>query len=538
MSDAQFSFNRNQTNTVSYSSFWNHGRHNLTFGGDIRRQLFNILSQQDPRGTFTFTGAAAGVDFAGFLLGIPDASEIAFGNADKYFRQTVFDSFVQDDWRVNGALTLNGGARWEYETPISELYGRLVNLNIAPGFSGVSPVTGNNLIHSDKIGIQPRVAFAWRPIATSSVIVRGSYGVYRNTNVYQSIAVQMAQQSPLSKSLRVQNTSASPLTLTNGFITAQGVTPNTFAIDPNFRIGYAQNWMLSLQRDLPAALQMTATYLGTKGTRLPQQFLPNTFPAGAISPSGYIFLTSNGNSTREAGQIQLRRRLRSGFTATLQYTYAKAIDDAPLMGSGQVVTVTQGGASIAQNWLDLAGERGRSNFDQRHQMTLQAQYTSGSGVRGGALVSGWKGALLKEWTLTEALTVGSGLPLTPVYFLAVRGTGVTGNLRPDATGASVYTAPAGLFLNPGAYRAPAYAQWGNAGRNSITGPSQFILNASLGRTFPRGDRFNIDLKVDATNILNHVTFSSWNTIVNNAQFGLPNNVNAMRSIQTTLRVRF
>jgi len=146
--------------------------------------------------------------------------------------------------------------------------------------------------------------------------------------------------------------------------------------------------------------------------------------------------------------------------------------------------------------------------------------------------------LLKEWTLTEALTVGSGLPLTPVYFLAVRGTGVTGNLRPDATGASVYTAPAGLFLNPGAYRAPAYAQWGNAGRNSITGPSQFILNASLGRTFPRGDRFNIDLKVDATNILNHVTFSSWNTILNNAQFGLPNNVNAMRSIQTTLRVRF
>ncbi|HYR87290.1 MAG TPA: TonB-dependent receptor [Terriglobia bacterium] len=538
MSDAQFSFNRNQTNTVSYSSFWNHGRHNLTFGGDIRRQLFNILSQQDPRGTFTFTGAAAGVDTADFLLGIPDASEIAFGNADKYFRQTVFDGFVQDDWRVNGALTLNGGARWEYETPISELYGRLVNLNIAPGFSAVSPVTGNNLIHPDKIGIQPRVAFAWRPIAASSVIVRGSYGVYRNTNVYQSIAVQMAQQSPLSKSLRVQNTPASPLTLRNGFITAQGVTPNTFAIDPNFRIGYAQNWMLSLQRDLPAALQMTASYLGTKGTRLPQEFLPNTFPAGAINSSGYIFLTSNGNSTREAGQIQLRRRLRSGFAATLQYTYAKAIDDAPLMGSGQVVTVTQGGASIAQDWLDLAGERGRSNFDQRHQMTLQAQYTFGSGVRGGALVPGWMGALLKEWTLAESLTVGSGLPLTPVYFLAVPGTGVTGNLRPDATGSSIYAGPAGLFLNPGAYRAPVPGQWGNAGRNSITGPSQFILNATLGRTFPRGDRFNIDLKVDATNVLNHVTFSSWNTIVNNAQFGLPNNVNAMRSIQTTLRVRF
>ncbi len=538
MSDAQFSFNRNQTNTMSYSSFWNHGRHNVTFGGDMRRQQFNILSQQDPRGTFSFTGAAAELDFADFLLGIPDTSAIAFGNADKYFRQTVFDGFVQDDWRVDGSLTLNVGARWEYETPIRELYGRLVNVNIAPGFSAVSPVIGNNLIHPDRLGIQPRFAFAWRPLAASSTIVRGSYGVYRNTNVYQSIAVQMAQQSPLSKSLSVQNSPATPLTLANGFIPVQGITTNTFAIDPNFRIGYVHNWTLSVQRDLPAGLQMTATYLGTKGTRLPQEFLPNTFPTGAISPSGYIFLTSNGNSTREAGQIQLRRRLRSGFTATLQYTYAKAMDNAPLMGSGQVVTVTQGGAAIAQNWLDLAGERGRSNFDQRHQIILQAQYTSGSGVRGGALLSGWKGALLKEWTVAQSLTVGSGLPLTPFYFSAVPGTGVTGNLRPDVTGSSVYAATAGFFLNPTAFSAPAVGHWGNAGRNSITGPTQFVLNATLGRTFPKGDRFNIDVKVDATNVLNHVTFASWNTIINNAQFGLPNNVNAMRAIQTTLRVRF
>ena len=273
-----------------------------------------------------------------------------------------------------------------------------MNLNVARDFSAAPPVVGNDLIHSDKVGIQPRVAFAWRPIAASSLIVRGNWGFYRNTNVYQSIALQMAQQAPLSKSLSVQNTATNPLSLANGFIAAQGTTPTTFAIDPNFRIGYAQNWMLSIQRDLPAALQMTATYLGTKGTRLPQEFLPNTFATGAISPSGYIYLASNGNSTREAGQIQLRRRLRSGFTSTIQYTYAKAIDDAPLMAGGQVVTVTQGGASVAQNWLNLAGERARSNFDQRHQLGVQAQYTSGSGVRGGALLSGWKGTLLKEWT--------------------------------------------------------------------------------------------------------------------------------------------
>jgi hypothetical protein len=547
LSDAQYSFNRNQTSSISYSSFWNRGRHNITFGADYRRLQFNVLSQQDARGAFTFTGEAAGSDFADFLLGTPDTSSIAFGNADKYFRQSLSDAFITDDWRMTGSLTLNAGARWEYEAPMTELYGRLVNLDIAPGFAAVAPVVagnaGNSLVHPDRGGIQPRVSFAWRPVAASSLIVRGGYGVYRNTSVYQSIAIQMAQQSPLSKSLSVQNTPANRLTLASGFNTSPGITPNTFAIDPNFRVGYAQTWQLSIQRDLPAALQMTAMYMGTKGTRLMQEFLPHTFPAGGSNPcpacpTGYLYLSSNGNSNRHSGQIQLRRRLRSGFTANAQYTFSKAIDNAPLMAGGQMLALGQGSPAVAQNWLDLKGERALSNFDQRHQLTVQTQYTTGVGVRGGALLSGWKGSLFKEWTFAAQMMVGSGLPQTPTYPAAVRGTGVTGSIRPDTTGASIYAPPSGLHLNPSAYRAPAPDQWGNAGRNSITGPSQFDLNASLGRTFPWRDRYNVDLRVDARNVLNHVTFQSWNTTITNVQFGLPNRPNPMRSLQTTLRLRF
>ena len=125
------------------------------------------------------------------------------------------------------------------------------------------------------------------------------------------------------------------------------------------------------------------------------------------------------------------------------------------------------------------------------------------------------------------------MPLTPVYVAAVLNTGVTGSIRPDYTGAAVYAAPAGRFLNPAAYAAAAAGLWGDAGRNSITGPGQFALNASMGRSF--GD---FDLRFDSTNALNHVTFPSWNTTVNGAQFGLPNAANAMRSVQATLRWRF
>jgi trimeric autotransporter adhesin len=469
-------------------------------------------------------------------MGIPDASSIAFGNADKYLRQTFYNGFLTDDFRVSGALTINAGVRWEYETPVSEQYGRLVNLDIAHGYRAIRQVTGNSLIQPDRYGIQPRISFAWRPVAASSFIIRGGYGVYRNTNVYLAIANQMAQQSPFSKSLRVRNTPENPLTLANGFVSPPGDTPNTFAVDPQFRVGYLQSWQLSAQRDLPATLQMTATYIGTKGTRLPQAILPNTFSSGAVSPSGYVFLSSNGNSIRHAGQIQLRRRLRNGFTATTQYTFARAFDNAPLMAGG-VATVNQTGA-IAQNWLDLRAERAPSSFDQRHQFSVQTQYITGVGTRGGALLGGWKGVLFKGWTSSVQLKVGGGLPLTPIYMATVEGTGVTGNLRPDVTGAPITAAPPGLNLNPAAYRVPVQGQWGNAGRNSITGPSQFSLNSSLGRSFLWRDRYNIDLRVDATNLLNHVNVKSWNTIITSAQFGLPNQVDPMRTIQTTVRVRF
>ena len=592
LSDAQSSFDRNQTEAWSYSVLWSRDRHNLKFGGDFRRQQFNYLGQQDPRGMFTFTGAATqgsahgaavgGDDFADFMLGIPDTSSIAFGNADKYFRESVYDAYLTDDWRISPEFTLNVGMRWEYGTPITELYDRLVNLDITPGFAAVAPVVGthpvgpltgqeypSSLIRPDKTAFEPRIGIAWRPVSGSSLVVRTGYGVYYDTSVYQTLAQQMAQQAPLSKSLSVQNSPVCPLTLANGFITCSTITPDTFAVEPNFRVGYAQVWNSSLQRDLPGSLQLTATYLGIKGTRGVQEFLPNTVPAGAVNPcpscpTGFAYLASNGNSTREAAQIQLRRRLHNGLTSTVRYTLSKSIDDDSALGgqgailptqifgvptggpgnSGTQVTLTTTSATgassptLAQNWLDLEAERSLSSFDQRHLLNVQFQYTTGMGLGGETLLRGWKGTLFKEWTFLTQITVGSGLPQTPVYVAAVPGTGVTGSIRPEYTGAPIYAAPSGLFLNPAAYTPPSPGQWGNAGRESILGPGQFALNASMGRTFRLHGRFNLDFRIDSTNSLNHVTFTSWDTTITSKQFGLPAAADAMRSVQATMRLRF
>jgi hypothetical protein len=573
LSDAQSAFNRNRTDGFSASAGIYRGRHNITIGADARRQQYNDLFQQDPRGTFTFTGTATGSDLADFLLGIPDASSIAFGNADKYFRQHVVDAYLSDDWRVLPNFTVNAGARWEYGAPMTELRGRLVNLDAAPDFTSVAPVLGsdpagpitgthfgNALVRPDRTGLEPRIGISWRPIPASTIVIRAGYGIYHDTSVYLSPALLLAQQAPLSKSLKVQSSPSCPLTLADGFRSCSSTTPQTFGLDPNFRVGNAQNWNLSVQRDLPGSLQFTATYLGVKGTHGVQQFLPNSYPVGAVNPcpacpSGFVYETSGGNSSRQSAQLQLRRRLRGGFTALLLYTWSKSIDDVALLGgqgqstndsqsnssNNETLTMSTGPAqtaAIAQDWRDLRAERSLSSFDQRHLLNLQAQYTTGQGLEGGTLMRGWPARLLKEWTLLTRINAGSGFPETPTFPAVVPGTGQIGPLRPSITGAPLYTAQGHTHLNSAAYAAPTPGTWGTAPRNSIRGPSTFSLDGALQRTFRPTSRFYLDARIDAANLLNHVVFSNWITTVGNTQFGQPADPSQMRSLQTTLRLRF
>ncbi len=549
LTDGQYSATHNQTAGVNGSVYHNYGNHNIKAGAGWRRMQYNAFGQENPRGTFTFTGTAAGYDLAGFLAGIPDAAAIAYGNSDKYFRAAAYEAYANDDFRVTSNFTLNYGVRWDYNTPVTERYGRLVNLDVAPGFTSVAQVvagkpTGSltgraypkSLLLPNRGAVEPRVAISWRPLPASSLVVRAGYGIYHDTSVYHSIATRMAQQAPLSTSFQVSNGADAPLTLVNGF-RAPSTIANTFAVDPDLRIGYAQIWQLSVQRDLPASLVMTATYLGSKGTRALQQFLPNTEPTGALEtcarcPSGFVYLASNGNATRQSAQVQLRRRMRSGFTLQPAYTYSRAIDNASLGGRAQ------GTAVVAQDWTNLSSERGRSPFDQPHVVTALLQYTSGMGLHGGTRMDGWRGRILKDWTFTNSISAGSGMPQTPVYMSVVAGTGVSGSVRPDFTGADLYAAPAGMHLNPGAVSAPAGGHWGNAGRNSIRGPSQFSLNASVSRTFRITEKYDADFRIEATNALNHVTYERWNVVTTSSQFGLPASANAMRTLQATIRLRF
>ena len=137
----------------------------------------------------------------------------------------------------------------------------------------------------DKHGFGPRVAFAWHPLAGSSMVVRGGYGVYYNTSVYQSIADQMAQQSPLSKSFSVANSPRRSAHSGERIQRASGHYARTPS--PSIRTFWSvmrRTGRCPVQKDLTDSIVATATYLGVKGTRGVQEFLPNTYPTGAVNP--------------------------------------------------------------------------------------------------------------------------------------------------------------------------------------------------------------------------------------------------------------
>jgi len=566
LSDGSRSLRRDQTMSLSEGFIRSRGKHTYSFGFEHRRMQMNSLSHQNGRGTFTFSGLATsafdrggnplaqtGFDFADFLLGRPQSSSVRFGSADIYFRNQTYSAHVGDDWRARSNLTLNYGIRYEYNTPVREKYLRMSNLDVAPGFTAVAVVTPGSsgpysgafpagLIDPDRNNFSPRLGFAFKPLKGRSTQVRGGYGVYYNTAIYNQAASRMAQQPPFGKSSSVQTSLAHPLTIREGFtLTSPQDITNTFAVARDYRTGYAQTWNLALQQELPSGLVIELGYLGTKGTRLDIQRLPNRAAAGSpltaedrrliANASGFTYESSEGNSIYHAGQVRVMRRFRQGFSANALYTWGRSIDNASTLGGG--------GAVVAQNDRDLAAERGLSSFDRRHTLNLFWMFSTGFGRRGGGgpIASH---VLLRNWNWTGGITTRSGGPFTATVLgnrSDAGGTGAAGSSRADATGLPV-TATEGYF-NLLAFALPPAGQYGNAGRNTIPGPGSFSVNTSLGRTISLGEtRRSLDIRAEANNVFNHVSISRIGTTVNSSNYGLATAAGNMRTVSLSLRMRF
>ncbi len=567
LTDGSPSVSAVSTYTVSDNVSFHKGKHNFQVGADYHKYFNNLVTDANGRGTFTFTGlttsgldanglplAGTGWDLADFLLGFPQSSSVRYGSSSQYYRTTSYDAFLTDDWRLLPNLSFTLGLRYEYFSPLTEKYGRLANLDVAPNFTavaqvvagGVGPYSGqfsDSLINPDRNNFGPRLALAWKPKAQSTTVVRIGYGIYYNQSAYTQLGMKLAAQPPFASSTLVEASPTNILTLATGLaaIPVGKTILNTYAVDRFYRAPYAQTWNVSIQRTIGSIIVETA-YNGTKGTRLDIQSLPNRAAPGSPltaeqrleigNATGFTFDSSDGNSIMHGAMLRVNRRLRNNISANLQYTFSKSIDDSSTFGGA--------GNTVAQNANDLSAERGLSSFDRRHVLTMNYQFNSPVGGRNGMFQnSAPLQKALKDWTLSGAITAETGTPLTARVLGNLADTGGTGSIgsgRADATGSPI-TSGTGYF-NAAAFTLPLAGEFGNAGRNTIPGPGLFVMNLSLSRNISLGERKRLEARVDGTNILNHVNISNVGTVVNSITYGLPTATGAMRSLTATLRFRF
>jgi hypothetical protein len=573
LNDLVPSLRRNQTWRYTDSLLYARAKHTLRAGAEILRPQNNLRTDPIARGAFTFTGlmtaqldaqgqpvAGTGWDFADFLFGLPQSTTVRFGNSSSYFRSWGFSAFVNDDWRIHPRFSLQFGLRYERFTPLVELFNKIANLDVNEDITDVAVVIpaqvapfsgdiGRALIRPDNNNWAPRVGVAWRPRLKTNMTVRAGYGVFYNNSIYNQLASSMANQPPHAQAQTQLTSSAQLLTLANGFPTVQpGEVSNTIAVDPDYRVGYAQLWNLSTEMQLSRSWNAEITYTGTKGTHLDLLRSPNRALPGSpldtelvrrIPDAGeFTYDTYGASSIYHALRVSLRRRFASGFMLAGHYTFGKSLDNASSIGGGAQLVV--------QDDTNFAAERGLSSFDIRHQFRTMFLYELPFGERKPWAKRGWSARWFGDWSVNGNVTLQTGTPFTArLGGTAANNSGTGGSFseRPDQVGDPNLPRDERTlkqWFNTEAFMAPSAGRFGNASRNSIAGPGMVQVNLSVGRTIRFGPdhRRRLDIRWEMQNVFNHPNFSSIGTVVNSTNYGRVLAARAMRSMDLQIRASF
>lgn len=556
--------------TISFSDFvsWSHKKHNMRFGGDIRRvhadsltAPSNLQTGASPLGSFTFTGRSTsenpndttnqvgGFSFADFLLGLPQQSAVQAGLSKAYLRANVMDVYATDDWRILPNLTLNYGLRYEYFAPYTEKNGHLVNLDHSANFGTVTPVVAGgtgpysgrfpqSLVNPDRTMFAPRLGVAYRLKGKwfKETVVRGGYGINYNTTQPLTFAQQLAFQPPFS--LTQTNVAGADgcgaLQLANAFNCSSATVQNNYSVNLNYRLGRVQIWSIDIQRTLPMDIVLNVGYNGAVGGNLDMVLTPLQASSDGSQTQPFNYEDSRGSSRFNALAINARKRMQKGISLQATYQYGHSIDNASSIGGSTVVPV--------QNFNDINAEFGNSSFDLRHKLTGNWVFELPFGPNRAFFSQGdvWS-KILDGFSLSGDFTFASGNYFTPHLVATAQqaANGTNNSLRTDR----VFSQPihgAGTILdwfNAAAFTDPA-GTYGTASRNSIEGPGTVAVDASLSRTLALGETRSFEMRVTANNVFNTVQYSGIDTVFSNRTFGQVTSTASMRQMTFMARYRF
>ena len=545
------------------------GTHSVRAGAELRRKHNQLVDIQRRTPAYGFSGAVTNNDVADLLLG--QARSLSATTAPVVeWEQQAYSGFIQDDWKVSPALTLNLGLRYEYGTPY---YGAGENKNVNFDFTtGQLLFTTENdkyLINPDRNNFGPRLGFAWQA-RPEQVVVRGGFGVFYSIEDMRGSEGVIALNPPSLVQASVNGTGSrgAAVLLSDPFPSSllTSYNPTTVSVKAQQRTQQAASvyqWNLASQFMLPGKTTFELAYVGNAGRNLLSNLAVNA-PVFGLDGSvaanrpypGWLQIGYNiteSQSMYHGLQTKLERRLSNGFYALASYTLAKAEDETGAWdtGNGVQAYISPDLSNIREA---LAGERGPNGQFPRHRFTTSQVWELPIG-RGHAIGSDMPAALdalIGGWQLSTIWTARTGLPVN--VSLAASGTDPNtglaysflnrngGILRPNLVGGPNQNSDASTdrvrYLTAAAYALQPINTAGNAPRNSAWGPGLFTVDMSLVKRFRLGGTRAADARLEAFNLTNRTNFQNPNGTWGSSTFGSISNANDKRVVQLAVRFTF
>jgi len=537
----------------SFSKFF--GTHTMKLGADFRNIALDTFIPGQGAGSFDFDkdftssngGTSSTTDgnaFASFLLGYPSSlatrpSQLTATTPLNVFTN-YYGGYIQDDWRVKPNLTLNYGLRIEHEPGLRE-----ANNNFTVGFdpaitSALSsitipadPVAGTPArqvtgglmyagVNGNKVtqGNPPNVKWSPRVGAVYSMnantVVRGGYGLYwapfnypipdtttnnygqvgftNNTIVAQSLSNPVALDNPFPNGIQLPSGSS------RGALT--NLDSNIGYVDQNRTAPRVHQYSVDVQRELPGAMAITVSYIGSRGEHLSlvgsndaavninqldpkylalgsalDQQLPNPFfgnpnvPLSLSRPATLsrarllrpfpqynqvnAFQVTEGVSRYNAGVIEWTKRPTHGWGGRVSYTYSVLKDNQwgednfyepvsptlPMNNYNYIASAPAcaAGQQFTTACYDPLAEYGYGLLDVPHRVIIAPVVELPFG-NGKKWANGSRAAdlIVGGWTLSAAINLQSGFPIQIQQTADSRLGGANMN-RPNFSGAPLET---------------------------------------------------------------------------------------------------
>jgi hypothetical protein len=527
----------------------NRGMHQLTMGVWFQRLQDNEDSASRQLGQATFTSLTT------FLQSTTSTFMVVPEHTELGWRSLYGAWFVNDTIRVRRNLTIEAGLRQEFSTGWNESQGRGSTYTFnSSGILNTNPLVGNS-VYTENNAIRlfsPRVGLAWDIFGDGKTSLRAGYGIY-----YSLIDDLAFLQNSLPPYNGTATFSGSLFAFTP--ITPGPPPPTTIfapeGIQSNAKTPAVNEWNLSIQRQLSPNTALTVAYVGSFGVHELLSVDPNTIAAqicnqptctsggtaslasfgghaptvpqgtvyipgpGSTRPNpklgaGFFWLTE-GNSSYNALQVDITRRISKGLEFRGNYTRAKNLD----MNSGLTGAQANNQAQMILNRNNLRQDWGPSALTPDNQGSVSATYDLPFGRTQRWLndVPRVESKFVSGWQLNGIGTFLSGFPFTPLIGANRSGDGDTRNpdrpsINPSFTG-SVVTGNPEQWFNPAAFVLPTAGTYGNLGRGTLTGPGLADFDLSLFKNTSITEKANLQFRAEFFNILDRWNYGPPNTTV-------------------------